>query len=126
MSDQAKLGRGAMSVGVAMAVIGAALAGFGFMQGGQAAFAGSYLFGWVFWASMTFGCLSMTILFNALRGRWQAPVARIWEAGGGPTGILLMLVLMVPVFLFKDQLYALWMHAPATDLIVSRKNGYLN
>jgi len=126
MSDQAKLGRSAMSAGVAMAVVGLGLAAFGFMQGGQAAFAGSYLFAWVFWGSLTFGCLSMTILFNALRGRWQTPVARIWEAGGGPTGLVMMLVLMAPIFIFKDQLYAAWMHAPVTDLVVSRKNTYLN
>ncbi|MBX3111068.1 MAG: hypothetical protein KF857_03590 [Fimbriimonadaceae bacterium] len=126
MNEQAKLGRSAVTFGVVLAVVGLALGAFGYMQGGQAAFAGSYLYAWVFWGSMTMGCLSMTVLFNALRGRWQAPVARIWEAAAGPSGIVLALVLMVPVFIFREQLYAAWMHAPANDILITRKNTYLN
>ncbi|MBS1708508.1 MAG: hypothetical protein JSS65_07265 [Armatimonadetes bacterium] len=127
MNDSAKLGNLVKTAGIGLAVLGLVAAGIGYTQSGAAAFAGSYLFGWMIWASLTFGCLSMTILFNAVRGRWSTPVARIWEAGGGPMGILLIGVLLLPVLLlFKDQLYGAWLHPHAGDMVVIRKNAYLN
>ncbi len=127
MKDAALLGRKSMTFGIGLAVVGALLAGFGYMQSGFNSFAGSYLFGWMFWGSTAFGFLSMTILFNAMRGRWTTPVARIYEAGGGPAAMALLGLLLIPaVVVFKDVIYAGWLHASPTDMLVVRKNTYLN
>src|SRR2546423_10228943 len=48
----------------------------------------SYLWAWVFWGGLTFGCFGMTLLHHSLKGAWGTSVMRIWEAGGGVANLL--------------------------------------
>src|SRR4051812_7062847 len=48
----------------------------------------SYMWGWVFWAGLAFGCFAMTLLHHSLKGSWGTAVMRIWEAGGGPVSLI--------------------------------------
>ncbi|MEX2244697.1 MAG: hypothetical protein WD716_12740 [Fimbriimonadaceae bacterium] len=45
--------------------------------------AGSYFYGWVFWACMTFGCFALSLLHHMAKGSWGYPIMRLLEAGGG-------------------------------------------
>lgn len=88
-------------VGIALAVVGMG------MSGGDAnALAHAYLFGWVYWAALTLGCLGITLLHHCARGEWGFPTVRIFEAGGGPINAALFGALFLPVmFLWKKVFY---------------------
>jgi hypothetical protein len=57
----------------------------------------SYLWAWVFWGGLTFGCFAMTLLHHSLKGAWGTSVMRIWEAGGGPAALTTFGVLFFPL-----------------------------
>ena len=57
----------------------------------------SYLFGVVFFMSITLGCFALTMLQHVLQGKWGLPILRIFEAGGGVRNIILVLLLLIPV-----------------------------
>lgn len=59
----------------------------------------SYLWAWVFWGGLTFGCFVMTLLHHSLKGSWGTSVLRIWEAGGGATSLITYLVLFIPILI---------------------------
>src|SRR5271165_4708206 len=49
--------------------------------GDQKVFFQAYLYGWMFWISMTIGCFGFMLLHNFVRGSWGFPVIRLFEAG---------------------------------------------
>src|SRR5438105_1517912 len=57
----------------------------------------SYLWAWVFWGGLTFGCFAMTLLHHSLKGAWGTSVMRIWEAGGGKAAFSIFAALFVPI-----------------------------
>jgi hypothetical protein len=87
----------------------------------------SYLFGFVFWGSITIGCFGLMMLQGAIRSAWGTSVLRIMEAGGGPAMILLLAVLFLPILLCLNQIYP-WMDAGFVhgDSILEKKQFYLN
>ncbi|MBS1724136.1 MAG: hypothetical protein JSS66_14425 [Armatimonadetes bacterium] len=87
-----------------------------------------YLFGWVYWACVAFGCLGITLLHHACRGSWGFPVLRIFEAGSTPATLGVFLALFLPmVFLWKGDFYP-WADASlvAKDPVLQWKSFYLN
>jgi len=57
----------------------------------------SYLWAWVFWGGLTFGCFAMTLLHHSLKGAWGTSVMRIWEAGGGGASLATFAVMFIPI-----------------------------
>lgn len=122
-----RIDRGFITAGGLLLVIGAVLAGLTFSQkDGMDRLAEGYLYGWVFWACISFGCFGLSLLFHVTRGRWGTPVLRIFEAGGGPGSLALTFLGLIPVVLWKDHLYHHWLHPEPGDTILADKAGYLN
>lgn len=57
----------------------------------------SYMWAWVFWGGLSFGCFAMTLLHHSLKGSWGTSVLRIWEAGGGAANLIGWLVMFIPI-----------------------------
>lgn len=56
-----------------------------------------YLFAFVFWVSMTIGCLGMLIIQGTLKTSWGISIVRILEAGASPSMLVLLLVMFLPI-----------------------------
>lgn len=103
----------------AAAAAHAAPAGLSLMQ--------AYLFGWVFWTTITLGFFAMTLLHHTVRGSWGLPILRLFEAGNKL--MPLMGLLFVPVILYmlsSDGHYLYHWLEPGNDPILLRKTFYLN
>ncbi len=111
---------------VVLAVIGLVLSGIQYSQGTES-FYQSYIFGWTFWICVTLGCLGISLLHHMVRGSWGLSVLRLYESGGGPTMLILMLALFIPVLLPSGMhsLYHHWME-PNGDLVLLQKQWFLN
>lgn len=57
----------------------------------------SYVFAYIFWSTLTLGCLGLTLLHHTIRARWSLSILRLLEAGGGPLSILMMAILFIPI-----------------------------
>jgi len=87
----------------------------------------SYLFGYMFWISLTLGCLGLTTLHHTVRGSWGLSVLRLFEAGGGLTMFIVFAVAMVPIlFGGMEGLYHHWVHIDPKDPVLVHKAPYLN
>ena len=91
----------------------------------------SYLWAWVFWGGLTFGCFAMTLLHHSLKGAWGTSVMRIWEAGGGMANLITFGVLFAPLLWAmnsgKQIIYA-WADplVRANDEIIKARQPLLN
>lgn len=115
-----RLQRAALAVG-AVALAATALGGFADPH----QFFRSYLFGFLFWAGASLGCLGLLMLQHLASGRWGLVVRRLLEAGAAT--LPLVLLLFLPLALGLEQLYP-WAdpeHA-AADPIIRDKAAYLN
>ncbi len=107
---------------VAGVVLGAAMA-----IGNSDQFFHAYLYGYIFWVCMTLGCLGMTFLHHAIKGRFGIPVIRIFEAGGSSFNLILMGVLFIPILLGANHLYP-WANPDTVNSIEALKyrSGFMN
>ncbi len=85
----------------------------------------SYLFAWLFWAGLSFGCFIIAMMHQLTGGRWGYPTRRIFEAGF--LGMPVMLFLFIPLLFGTAELYpwarpALAMHDP----VLSHRHWYQN
>jgi hypothetical protein len=58
----------------------------------------SYLFGYIVWITLSLGCFGLMLFHHAIRGRWSAPILRLYEAGAStlfPMAILFLPILFV-------------------------------
>ncbi len=85
----------------------------------------AYLYGWIFWMSLTMGCFGFMLLHNLVRGSWGVPVIRLFEAGA--KSIPLMGLLFLPVLFGINYLYP-WTDAAriATDPVLLHKTLWEN
>lgn len=89
------------SIGMAGLLVGLVCVGVswaGAFGGDNAAWLQAYMYGWVFWASLAFGCLVLTALTHATKAIWGNGILRLLEAGSSPTTFILLLILMIPIF----------------------------
>ena len=89
--------------------------------------AGSWMFAWYFWISITLGMFALAILGHTIRATWLVSLLRLFEAGGGPVSIAVMGVLFLPIWLHPSSIYA-WADPSkvAQDPILQFKAPYLN
>lgn len=64
-----------------------------------------YLYGWVFWVMVAFGCLGLTTLTHAVKASWGNGILRLLEAGGSAATFVWLLVLSAPIFLYAGEIY---------------------
>lgn len=86
----------------------------------------SYLFGYIVWITLTLGCFGLMLFHHAIRGRWSAPVLRLYEAGAST--LIPMAVLFLPIlFVALPALYP-WANAEIVrgDPVLEHKAAYLN
>jgi hypothetical protein len=112
-----------------MLVLGVLVTGFtlAMLISGNRELYGSYLFGVMFWLSLTLGLFGMSILHHAVRGTWSVPLVRLMDAGGGWASLLLMAVLFLPFVLNPAPLYE-WADAAkrTTDHVLANRAAYMN
>ena len=85
----------------------------------------SYLFAWFFWASLSFGCLLVTMIHQLTGGRWGYPTRRILEAGF--VVLPVMLLLFIPVLFGLKYLYP-WAQSleVVSSSILAQRHPYQN
>lgn len=69
------------SAGLVLAVLGAIGLVAAGLTGGTDQFLHAYLYGWIFWTSLTIGCFGLMLLQTIVRASWGFPVIRLFEAG---------------------------------------------
>lgn len=85
----------------------------------------SYIIGYMYWLSMSLGCLGLLMLHHLVSGRWGFAIRRLLESGART--LPLMAVLFVPLVLGRHELYE-WTHVDvvAQDAVLQHKQAYLN
>ena len=91
----------------------------------QGQFFQSYLLAFIYWVSLSLGCLLLLMIHHLAGGRWGFAIRRLLEAG--TRTLALMLVLGVPILLGIHELYE-WSHEDvvAADEILQKKAVFLN
>ena len=85
-------------------------------------FFGSYLFAWIFWLSLSLGCLGLLLLHQLFRAAWGRAVLPVLEAGA--RSLPIMAVLFLPILIWgMGDLYP-WVHGG--DAIDAHRAPYLN
>ncbi len=125
-TDAALTARFARLQGIALVVgvVALALSAVGVFVTPRAFFF-SYLFGYLFWISLTLGGLCVLMIHHLTGGGWGFTVRRFLEAA--VSTLPLMALLFVPVCLGLRQLYP-WMDPAivAESIALQRKHAYLN
>jgi len=89
----------------------------------------AWLYAWMFFMSITLGCLIFQILTNLVRATWGFPVLRLLEAGAKmmPYMAILFLPIVVNVFQGADSIYPWADHAAAmADAKMAHRYLYMN
>jgi hypothetical protein len=91
----------------------------------QSQFFRSYLFAYLFWLGVGFGCLAVLMLCHLVGGAWCAALRPVLEAGA--LTLPLLAVLFVPLAFGLRDLYV-WARpeAVASDPLLQAKSPYLN
>jgi hypothetical protein len=89
------------------------------------AFLRAYLFGFVFFAGLSLGCLAIVMLQHLTGGAWGIPIRRILESG--TRTLPLIAILFLPIAFGLKRLYP-WARPEevAKDAILQAKEAYLN
>ena len=115
-----RLRRPSLAVGlIALAACGAGW----YMAPG--AFFRAYLFGYIFFAGLTLGCLAIVMLQHLTGGAWGIPIRRILESG--TRTLPLVALLFLPIAFGVRRLYP-WARPEdvAKDALLQAKEAYLN
>lgn len=106
------------------ALVGLALVALGFASQRDHFFQ-SYLLGFVYWLSLTLGCLLVLMIHHLAGGRWGFAIRRLLEAG--TRTLPLMLLLGLPLLAGMHELYE-WSDAQVVsgDAVLTKKLPYLN
>ena len=89
------------------------------------AFLRAYLFGFVFFAGLSLGCLAIVMLQHLTGGAWGIPIRRILESG--TRTLPLVAILFLPIAFGLKRIYP-WARPEevAKDAILQAKEAYLN
>ena len=85
----------------------------------------AYLAGWLFWTSVSLGCMGVLLLHGATGGDWGVEIRRVLESG--VKLIPIQAVFFIPLLFGLGELYE-WARpeAVAHDAILQHKSAYLN
>jgi hypothetical protein len=93
--NRVDLGKLAPAAG-AVAIVGAIVTTFLLVTNSHEMF-GSYLYGLMFWVSVTLGMFGLSVLHHTVRGSWSVAILRLLEAGGGARMLTVMGLLFLPL-----------------------------
>lgn len=82
----------------------------------------AYLVGFLFWFTISMGCLGILMIQHLTGGNWGHGIRRPLEAAAKT--MPLMLVVFIPIIIFSDKLYR-WTHADEI-IKLGEKTKYLN
>ncbi len=92
----------------------------------------SYMLGYVYWLTITFGMIAWMLLHNMTAGKWGFTIRRMLQAGTfngswGKSPLLLMVIGLIPIVIFKDHYFS-WMDPEivADNHALQEKSFYLN
>ncbi len=103
--------------------LGVGASAIGFLAQRQQFFQ-SYLVAWVFWISITLGCLAIMMLQHLTRGGWGLMVRRTLEAA--TRTLPLLTILFLPILLGLEDIYVWARPEAANDPLIQHKASYLN
>ena len=103
--------------------LGVAASAIGFLAQRQQFFQ-SYLVAWVFWISITLGCLAIMMLQHLTGGGWGLMVRRTLEAA--TRTLPLLTILFLPILLGLEDIYVWARPEAANDPLIQHKASYLN
>ena len=84
----------------------------------------SYLFAYIFWLSLSLGCLGLLLLHHVVRPRWGSAILPVLEAG--VAALWPMALLMVPIVIWgMPELYE-WARGAHDDPIYRHRAVFLN
>src|SRR5205085_1075784 len=85
----------------------------------------SYLWSFVFWIGLAFGCFNAAMIHSLTSGRWGHVTRRFFEAGF--MTLPLMAVLFIPILFGLHDLYP-WARPDevSTDKVLQQKTAYEN
>ncbi len=106
-------------------IVGLILFGIGLLTQSTQALQ-SYLFGYVFWITVSFGSLAVLMIQYTVRNNWGIPLRRLLEAGMVFT-LPLMAILFLPIAFSLPAIYP-WARPDviASDPLIQSKSAYLN
>ncbi|HEY1790273.1 MAG TPA: hypothetical protein VGJ73_19160 [Verrucomicrobiae bacterium] len=112
------------STGLVFGILGLALCGVGYVFDREPFFV-SWLFAFLFWMSLSLGCLYCGMIHYLTSGKWGFSARRILEAGY--MTLPLMALLIIPVFFGLHELYP-WARPETvlTDKILRQRATYAN
>lgn len=122
-------------IGGALLVLGAVGVGIAAVTSGtDAGFWKDFFFGWFFVTCIVLGCVGLQLLHHTVRGKWGAPLLRVWEAGGGPFMIFAMLGFLAVFWgagqagIFDmSEIYSWWTaEARAVDRVYKHRELFAN
>lgn len=111
------------NVGMLCGVVGLA-ASIGALASSAERFWQSYIFAFIFFASLVLGMLGLTLLHHTVRGSWGLSVLRLWESGGGPVAIGALAVMFVPIVVGMPTIYHHWYHPDPNDHVLAYKASW--
>lgn len=103
--------------------LGVGASAIGFLAQRQQFFQ-SYLVAWVFWISITLGCLAIMMLQHLTGGGWGLMVRRTLEAA--TRTLPLLTILFLPILLGLEDIYVWARPEAANDPLIQHKASYLN
>ena len=88
----------------------------------------AYLFGWIFWVTLSLGFLGMNLLHHTVRGSWGLPILRLFEAGSRLVPLMGLAFIPVIFYMMSSDGHFLypWLQVAPHDEVMHRKAFYLN
>lgn len=122
-----KNGAGAGILALAGLVIGCFL--LHLFGGTEMLFYQAWMYGWIFWMSVTLGCFIFMLLTNITRATWGFPILRLLEAGAKmfPWMFVMFLPIIANVWMGTHSIYPWADYATAhADEKMAHRYGFMN
>lgn len=116
-----KLGSFGLMIGIVFAAIFAATVG-GSQEGMK-----SYLYGYMFWVTLSLGMLGVTLLHHTVRGSWSLALLRMTEAGGSAKTFGALGLLFLPILFNFGKIYPWAVHDLVShDRVLQSRAPWMN
>lgn len=93
----------------------------------QKAFYSSFMFGFVFWMSLTLGACTLTFLHHSIRAKWSVSILRVIESANKLIPVMFVFWLILMIGMWTNVLYQ-WNNPDIVRAseVLQRKQWYLN
>ena len=84
----------------------------------------SWLLGFIFWAGIGFGCLSVLLLQYLTGGAWGVVIRGILEAGTRTLPVIVLLFIPLAIGIYTRSFFE-WTHVPFTDHVMAQRGVFM-